>query len=621
MDEQNIQDTALPQEVEEASQNLPLRPMVAAPNLTAQSIRFDRTHQAKLLTPPAETAAAEMVQALGLQPPEVLLLMVGGTGEMPKDADSYLAQLLSRGVARALADADSRTLVIDGGLNKGSMAMMGQGVTDRGQKTTLVGIAPAKKVTWPGGPTGGERSELEPHHTHFILTEGSEWGDETEMMVAVATALANPKAVATVLINGNEVTKKQLLHGVRQKWPLIILKGSGGLADELADLAQRRPAFIADPDLAEIVVDGRLYFVQLTGPISAFGRLIEQILGYQDNDNELTTLEIVWQNFALYDKNANRQQKQFNLIQNSILVLGVVATFLALSSTAIRLYAGTATNPAVGVMQQLLYYILLVMPITITALVAIANRFSAGNKWILMRASAESLKKEIYRYRTRVEIYGDRETKKVSREMKLHRKEEILSRKLMQTEVNIAALHAYTGPIPPKYGAAEGDDGLSFLSPERYVTHRLEDQLKYYQGKTVRMERQLQRLQWLIYIFGGFGTLLVAINQEMWIALTTAVATTLSTYMEYRQIENTLIRYNQTAAELTSIRSWWIALSAEEKADPKNIDKLVGQTETTIHSEHAAWVQEMQDTMAELRAEQTEDKADKQAVEDGTGDA
>jgi hypothetical protein len=247
MDEQNVEDiTVVPQEVETPAPEpeLPPRPIEVGSKLAPQSIRFDRTRQAKLLTPPVEATAPEIIGALGLESPAVLLLMVGGGEKMPKDVDSYLAQMLSRGVARALADTPSSTLVIDNGLNKGAAALMGQGVADRGQKTTLLGIAPASKVTWPGGPTGEGRSELEPHHPCFILTDGREWGDETETMFAVAAALANPKAVATVLINGNDVTKKQLLQGVRQKWPLVILKGSGGLADELADLAQRRPPLL-----------------------------------------------------------------------------------------------------------------------------------------------------------------------------------------------------------------------------------------------------------------------------------------------------------------------------------------------------------------------------------------
>jgi hypothetical protein len=151
-------------------------------------------------------------------------------------------------------------------------------------------------------------------------------------------------------------------------------------------------------------------------------------------------------------------------------------------------------NNALWVTDWGLYFILLTLPISVSILISAANRFSAGNKWIFLRASAESLKKEIYRYRTRVDIYSDTETRKVSREMKLHRKVESISRKLMQTEVNLSALSPYNGPIPPRYGAAKGDDGLCFLTPEHYMKYRLDDQLNYYQGKTVKIERQMKQL-------------------------------------------------------------------------------------------------------------------------------
>jgi len=152
------------------------------------------------------------------------------------------------------------------------------------------------------------------------------------------------------------------------------------------------------------------------------------------------------------------------------------------------------------------------------------------------------------------------------------------------------------------------------------MTYRLDDQLSYYQNKTVKLEKQMQRLQWGVYIFGGLGTLLVAVGQEIWIAFTSAMVAAFTTQMEYRQLENTLMRYNQTANELAGIRSWWIALSPEEQADPKNVDKLVGQTEASIHSEHATWIQDMQDALAELRAEQTdENKGD--GSSGGSGDA
>lgn len=591
--------SSLPQNTPAQAEAAPLQP-----GLTPQEIRFANKNRARLIAPPPEASPPEIVSALGLEQPDGLLLMVGGETSMDAEIEAHLIQLFSRGLARAAADANAA--IIDGGREVGAMAIMGRGVADRGHKSALVGVAPAGNVTFPGGPEpdGTDAQPLDPNHSHFVLADGHQPGDETDTLFQVATALAGSRQIVTILVHGDTLAKKQILYSVRQGWPVIIIKGSGGLADEIADLWQKRPHFIPDPDLAEITIDGKLHFYQLGGAISEFERRLEQLLHHQEAESA-TTLELAWQLFAEYDQNANRQQRTFNRLQTSILVLGVLGTLLALTEFTFKSNFDIQGNYLYFVIERTMYYTLLAVPIIVAALIAAANRFSAGNKWILLRASAESIKKEIYRYRTRTEIYSDRETKKTSREVKLERKIESLSRKLMQTEVNMSAIRPYTGPIPPKHGAASGDDGLSFLTPERYLTHRLLDQLGYYRNKTVKLEKRLQQLQWLSYIAGGAGTLLVAIGLELWIALTTSLVTAFSSYLEYQQVENTLMRYNQTATDLANVRSWWVSLSTEEQADPRNIDKLVGQTETSIHSEHAAWVQEMQDAMAELRAEQT----------------
>lgn len=578
------------------------------PGMTPTQIRFANKHGATVIVPPPDTPTADVVSALGLEQPDGVLLMVGGSMLSDEEVAAKLIQLFSRGLARAAADA--KVAIIDGGRNSGVMAITGRGVADRGYKSPLIGVAPAKKITHPDSSAGSE--SLDPNHTHFILTEGNEWGDETDTMFDLASTLAGDKQVVTVLVNGDELAKKQVLLSVRRNWPVIIIRGSGGLADNLAELWNKRPAFIPDPDLAEIAIEGRLHFFRLgIEAISEFERRLEHLLHYHEADTT-NTLDLAWQRFAEYDQNANRQQRAFAWTQGSVLILGVIATLLAIISFLYEDSEGVNFFIERG-----LYFVLLAVPIVISLLTALGNRFSAGNKWILLRASAETIKKEIYRYRTRTEIYSDRATKKISREMKLDQKTEALSRKLMQTEVNVSAIKPYQGPIPPKNVAPGDDDGKSFLSAERYVILRLQDQLNYYRSKTVKLENKLTRLQWLILGGGAVGTFLVAIEMEIWIALTTSIVTALTTYLEYQQVENTLMRYNQTATDLENVRSWWIALSDEEQADPRNIDKLVAQTETTIHSEHAAWVQEMQDAMAELRAEQT-DKENEDEDGDGT---
>ena len=61
---------------------------------------------------------------------------------------------------------------------------------------------------------------------------------------------------------------------------------------------------------------------------------------------------------------------------------------------------------------NLLRNIIILIPILITALLAAANRFNAGTKWLLLRGSAEAVKQEIFRYRAYAEIYSDSATKK-----------------------------------------------------------------------------------------------------------------------------------------------------------------------------------------------------------------
>ena len=157
-----------------------------------------------------------------------------------------------------------------------------------------------------------------------------------------------------------------------------------------------------------------------------------------------------------------------------------------------------------------LFYVLrwgiIIAPILISILIAITNQFKSGNKWIMLRAGAESLKREIYRYRARAGIYSDEAAQDTTPEEKLADKLTQIRRQVMKTAVSEASLTPYTGPLPPKmYGAAAEDDGLSILSSEDYRKIRLGDQLSYYSGKTGSLEKRLQRLRWWIIVGGGAG--------------------------------------------------------------------------------------------------------------------
>ena len=133
---------------------------------------------------------------------------------------------------------------------------------------------------------------------------------------------------------------------------------------------------------------------------------------------------------------------------------------------------------------------------------------------------------------------------------------------------------------------------------------RLDDQLAFYQDRTGSKERELRKYQIAILVAGGVGTFLAAVGLDLWVALTTALAAAFTTYLQYRQTENTLMQYNQTATNLMNVKGWWTALTAEQQAEQRNVDRLVEVTERILETETYGWVQQMQDALAELRGEE-----------------
>ena len=123
----------------------------------------------------------------------------------------------------------------------GVMAKIGQMRSQNQYKFPLVGITLEEMVTWPGGPhnanflwLGKKRWQLEPHYSHFILVPGSDFGDESPWIVDAATILSKGHRSVTILINGGEVSRKDIELSFEKERPVIVLSRTGRLADEIA---------------------------------------------------------------------------------------------------------------------------------------------------------------------------------------------------------------------------------------------------------------------------------------------------------------------------------------------------------------------------------------------------
>ena len=569
-----------------------------------KEIKFPNGNRAQLVRPAAGTPAADILKKLRIEQPETLIMIVGGADNVDESLNLLLVQLFSRGIARTAVETGA--MIIDGGTRAGVMELMGQGVADRGRKSILLGVAPAGRVTYPRGPKEDSISKgapLDPNHSHFVLADCDDWGCEDTVMFELAQALAQRTPVVTILVNGGEHSKNEVLKSVRQGWPLIIIEKTGRLADEIAafwkeKVEKQKDTCIEDPMMAEIIADGNIQLFPLDCPLEKMDTLIHDHFARPINP----TLELAWERFALYDANAMQQQKSFKKLQNAIIRLGVIATALVVTQAQFEMWN---LIPAGSRLDQSFRYIIILIPITISVLVAATNRFKADSKWEVLRSSAEAIKREIFLYRVLMNI--EKNDEQPSCEARLAKKLKYISQKLMRTEVNLDALEPYKGPIPPEmYGAAASDDGFSQLNPKDYIAIRLGDQLSYYRSKTNDLKKELKRWQWLIYIFGGTGTLLAAIGWELWIALTAALVGAFMTVIQYKQLENSLIQYNQTATELANVQLWWSALSDEEKEDLENTKRLAVCTEKILEKELTGWIQAMEDALDELRTKQTE---------------
>lgn len=259
-----------------------IQPVHQAMNI--QEIHFPQENRALAVFPPSGTDTTEIVQALGIRQPKAVIMIAGGASKMGEHVRPDLAQLFTDGIAQVAAS--NKALIIDGGTQAGVMALIGQGVSKQSLRPVLLGISPAEKVTYPGKLThraGSEEVPLDPNHSHFVLVESNEWGGETETMYELAKFFSQGCPSLAILINGGAIAKNEVLYNVRQGRPIIIIEGSGRLADEVASTLHEKSSFDSDPDLAEIITLGKLYLFPLAGSTLELEQLTQRLLDEQRN--------------------------------------------------------------------------------------------------------------------------------------------------------------------------------------------------------------------------------------------------------------------------------------------------------------------------------------------------
>ena len=531
-----------------------------------------------------ETAAAKITVQ-----PEVIILLLGSF-------DASIAPEVRSVCARALAPVAlmANALIVDNGSSEGLAAEMGQAAQQMDQSPALLGILD------PGAGTP------DPNHTH-LLRLPAEWTDPAKSSLLMIAELAKsgvtgPKPVIVLLFGGSDAHKITVQRCARRGWPILVVQGAGGLGDTILEALSPPPNDamappIADPDLREILDTASICPLALAGNVDDLKRVL-----FGPIQKPADVLADAWSRYDDLDLGAVEKQREFRRIQIGILALAVTATLLAVAISgsalpvSLRSWLIQRLPPMVTQhTHQVLHALLVLVPITISVLVSLNSRFREGNKWILLRAAAESIKREIFRYRARSGVYSQEQCTQASAQSKLSANIKDITTNLTQSEVN-------RSNIPHRPAASTSR--VKFLVPEDYLLERIKDQTDYLTSKTAALYKRLQALEFCILLAGGLGTFLAAIHGEVWVALTTALATALTTKLEIDQVENSLVQYNVALTSLRNIESWWRALSPWEKTRRKNIDLLVDQTEKTLERETAGWVQQMQSELDKLTEKQ-----------------
>ena len=223
-----------------------------------------------------QTGSEVVMRHLGLLGPRPVVFISGGADNMETqhiERMRPLVQTLSEWAS--INDA----AIITGGTYSGVMRLICEVHQQHSHQYPLIGVAPDERVHYPEFDNYGPTSPLDNRHTHFVLVEGDDWGDESQTAIDLARSLAGAARNALgLLINGGDVALQDILLATEPSpgydaVPVWVIAGSGRLADRLA-AAIRQPA-TAEPALRSHASNAALTVVDETTSVQDFRARLE----------------------------------------------------------------------------------------------------------------------------------------------------------------------------------------------------------------------------------------------------------------------------------------------------------------------------------------------------------
>ena len=306
-------------------------------------------------------------------------------------------------------------------------------------------------------------------------------------------------------------------------------------------------------------------------------------------------LEVAWMRFAQLDAMSTERSRIHLRLRRWIAVLGILTTLFAILS---QLFA-ESLNPLTG---WILKFIFILTPIAASILAAYVSQFYSTGDWLITRAGAEEVLKEIYAYRT---ILQGEPTRRTWLEEKLGE----IQRSVYRGMNGEMILKPYKGTLPPpprfdpKY--PDNDPGFNDLNGDEYFRYRLENQLSWHIREINRRQKERTRLKLYILAAGGVGALFAALGQPLtvWVALAAAFSAAFIGWQELRSLDSVVRNYSKVVLELNIMSDHWKNLEGEER-NQSEFFKTVRSTEDILWSQNVEYIKAMQEALRESDLEE-----------------
>lgn len=301
-------------------------------------------------------------------------------------------------------------------------------------------------------------------------------------------------------------------------------------------------------------------------------------------------LQIAWTRFAQMDVYSSRRTKNHMRFRRWLGALSIFATLFAIISTLFP-----SENPPL--ISHVLKFLLILTPILSSGLAVYGSKFLSSGDWLITRAGAEEILKEIYFYRT---VLKNSHTRGTWLEQRLVE----IQRSVFRGLNGELSIPPYEGSLPPYYNREDptSDTGFRDLMGDEYFQHRLEAQLGWHVSKVNKFQRERVRLQVFIILAGVCGSIL-AVFLPLWTALAAAFTAVLIGWQELRNLDSVVRNYNKVIMELTILYDHWKNLRPHEKT-PSEYYKMVRSTEAILWSQNVEYIKAMQEALKESDLEE-----------------